>query len=114
MPRIGEASYQQLGSGITGLLSLKDSRLTLPGRANNMFDLDTHEVDKLLERVGLDNSFLRLATADIELIRRMKQTIEHQTLVGDKRERLLFAITTNVQYLSQIHRNNAKDLRKMK
>lgn len=79
-----------------------------------MFDLDTHEVDKLLEKVGLDNSFLRLATADIELIRRMKQTIEHQTLVMSKRERLLFAITTNVQYLSSLHRINAKDLRRIK
>ena len=40
----------------------------------------------------------------------MKQTIEHQNQVMTKREKLVFAITNNVQYLAQLHRVNVREL----
>ena len=49
-----------------------------------------------MSRVGMDNSFLRMATADFELIAKMKAKIIYQDDVQNKREKLLIAITNNV------------------
>ena len=72
MPKIGGTQYA------SGGLSFKDSKFQLPGRPNLLFDLETDEVDKLMKRVCMDNTFLRFSTTDIELISNMKDTIEHQ------------------------------------
>lgn len=44
----------------------------------------------------------------------MKRTIESQRSVLNKRERLLQAIINNVNYLSNLHRKNKRELEEMK
>lgn len=83
--------------------TLKDSKLQLPERPNLLFDLEMPQIEQLMSRVGMDNTFLRMATQDFELIARMKATIIYQNEVQNKREKLLIAITNNVQYLSKLH-----------
>lgn len=48
---------------------------------------------------------------DEELIQAMKDTIEYQKNVIDKREKLVYAITHNVRYLADIHTRNNDDLK---
>lgn len=51
-----------------------------------------------------------MANNDPDLIQNMKDTIEFQQSVLKKRDRLVRAITHNVQYLSKIHESNAAEL----
>lgn len=90
---------------------MNNSKLQLPARPNLLFDLDMDQVDQLMSRVSMDNTFLRMATADLDLIAKMKQTIEYQNTVTQKREKLLLAITNNVQYLSSLHMTNNNELK---
>lgn len=75
-------------------------------------------MEHLLGRVGnIKNpinhatTFLSMATNDDELIQLMKDTIEYQKNVIDKREKLVYAITHNVRYLAEIHTRNNEDLK---
>jgi hypothetical protein len=68
--------------------------------------LDDNQVDDLLQRVNMNNSFLDLANTDQELITLMKNTIEFQRGVMKKRETMVHAITHNVKYLADIHKRN--------
>lgn len=61
----------------------------------------------------MDNNFIKLATSDLKLINHMKETIDHQRKVLQKRERLVFAITNNVNYLAEIHKNNKNKMREI-
>ena len=81
-------------------------------------DLEPSQVEQLLGRVGnfkapIDhaNTFLSMATNDDELIELMKATIDYQKNVIKKRERLVHAITRNVEYLAEIHTRNNEDLK---
>jgi hypothetical protein len=81
-------------------------------------NLEPSQVEHLLGRVGnfkspidLDNTFLSMATNDEELIELMKDTIDYQKNVIEKRERLVYAITRNVKYLAEIHTRNNEDLK---
>jgi chromosome segregation ATPase len=55
-----------------------------------------------------------MATGDQQLISVMKDTIEYQRSMCQKREKLVHAITHNVQYLADIHRKNNIDLKNTK
>ena len=54
----------------------------------------------------MDNHHIKLATSDLTLITNMKETIDYQQEMLSKREKLLFAITSNVTYLSHLHKDN--------
>ena len=64
------------------------SERSLPTQPANM-DLDDNQVDDLLKRVNMNNSFLDLANTDQELITLMKNTIEFQRGVMKKRETMV-------------------------
>ncbi len=76
--------------------------------------LDDLQVDKLLMKVNLNNTFLAMATGDQQLISLMKDTIEYQRSMSQKRENLVHAITHNVSYLADIHKKNNIDLKQTK
>ena len=61
-----------------------------------MSSMNDFQVDALLKRVDMNHSFLSMATNDQELITLMKETIEYQRSVLDKRKKLVLAITHNV------------------
>jgi hypothetical protein len=44
----------------------------------------------------------------------MKETIEYQQSIIQKREKLVYAITHNIKYLAQIHKQNQLELRLIK
>ena len=59
----------------------------------------------------MNNIFLNMATNDHDLILLMKDTIEYQRMFAKQREKLVHAITHNVEYLASIHRKNNYDLK---
>ena len=70
------------------------------------YDINQGQIDDLLEKVNGDSSFLQMASNDQELINLMKSTILYQKEIVIKREKLVYAITHNVNYLADIHRKN--------
>ena len=66
--------------------------------------MNDFQVDALLKRVDMNHSFLDMANNDQELINLMKETIIYQHSVLDKRQKLVYAITHNVEYLAYIHK----------
>lgn len=52
----------------------------------------------------MNTQFLGMATRDRALIGMMKGTIIYQTDVGKKREKLMKALTHNINYLAIVHR----------
>lgn len=72
---------------------------------NSQLTLDSPEIKKR-SSIGIDTTFIDLARHDNELIQRMKETISYQQTVLSKREKLLFAIINNVQYLLTLHKSN--------
>ena len=59
----------------------------------------------------MNNSFLSLAQNDLSLILSMKQTIEYQVIISNKRKNLLTAISHNVKYLAVINEENSTELK---
>ena len=76
--------------------------------------MSTDEIDSLLEKVNMSNSFLQMSTEDQEGIIKMKQVIKYQISVSDRREKLLEAIVNNVKYLATLSDFNAEELRQTK
>ena len=54
----------------------------------------------------MDNTLISMASNDTNLIRQLKATVQYQQSVMVKREKLVFAITNNVMYLSELHKKN--------
>jgi len=72
------------------------------------------QLDNLLGKVGMDNTFLSIAGSDNATIKHLKDTIQHMQGVMQKREKLVFAITNNVQYLSALHKTNTVELKRIR
>ena len=64
-----------------------------------------------MNKVNLNNTFLTMATNDQNLISMMKETIEYQRGVNNKRTNLMKAITHNVKYLAIINESNSMELK---
>lgn len=54
------------------------SQIMPPSEPNLYTSMNSLQVSNLLSKVNMKNSFLKLATEDIDLINRMKYTIEYQ------------------------------------
>lgn len=83
-----------------------------PAETPNLFKpIDEDQIDALLSKVNMNNTFLKMNTNDQKLINVMKETILYQHTIMKKREMLVHAITHNVKYLADLHRNNSIKLR---
>ena len=80
------------------------SSTVMPSSPNFHEEMNTGQIDRLLQKVNLSSTFVRLATEDEHLIQIMKRTIDYQREVMSKREKLLLAIVSNVKYLSNLHK----------
>ena len=73
--------------------------------------MDTEELERLLKRVDMQTATIQMETRDDKLIHDMRDTIKFQQSVLQKREQLVYAITHNVQHLTNIHRKKAAELK---
>jgi len=69
--------------------------------------MNDEQIELLLNKVNMNNTFLKLNTHDTKLIGVMKDTIAYQHTIAKKREMLVYAITHNVRYLAKIHEDNS-------
>ena len=76
--------------------------------------IESKQSQRQQEKVSLNNSLLKMATGDTELIHEMKNRIQYLQSVMVQREKLLFAITNNVHYLQSTHKKNQKQFEKNK
>ena len=81
---------------------------------NLSMPLSDTQINELLDKVNMSNVFLNMANNDQDLIFLMKDTIEYQRAFATKREKLVHAITHNVEYLAAIHKKNNNDLKQTK
>ena len=58
--------------------------------------MNSFQIEQLLEKVDMQNQFLKLNTDDANLIRQMRETIYFQQQMASRREKLVYAITHNV------------------
>ena len=73
--------------------------------------LNDFQIEQLMNKVNLNNTFLTMATNDQNLISMMKETIDYQRSVNKKRTNLMNAITHNVKYLAIINESNSVELK---
>lgn len=53
-----------------------------------------------MERIEMRSAYLKMSQVDESLIRELRETILHQRNMSKKREQLVYAITSNIQYLA--------------
>ena len=76
--------------------------------------MDSEELEKLLSRVNMQAATIHMEARDEKLIYDMRDTIKFQQSVIKKREKLVYAITHNVQHVANLHKKQAAELRDVK
>ena len=70
--------------------------------------IDDTAITELMERIEMRSAYLKMSQVDDSLIRELRETIVYQRNMSKKREQLVFAITSNIQYLAQLHKKTTQ------
>ena len=69
----------------------------------------TPDIEALLKKVDIKTSYVKLSLHEHKLMREMRNTICTQQQLIEKREKLVYSISHNVQYLAKLHKTNKEE-----